>query len=63
MKAQVVFKSAEKQFWLDMSERRAHNAYCMAGGKETWASYTQRRNGNRLASMQLGMNKVKPTSL
>ena len=48
MKAQVKLKDAEKQFWLDMSERRAHSAYVAAGGKESWASYAQRRNGNRL---------------
>ena len=39
MKAQVKLKDAEKQFWLDMSERRAHSAYVAAGGKESWASY------------------------
>ena len=48
MKAQVKLKDHEKQFWLDMSERRAHGAYVAAGGKESWASYAQRRNGNRL---------------
>ena len=48
MKAQVKLKDHEKQFWLDMSERRAYSAYCMAGGKESWASYAQRRCGNRL---------------
>ena len=51
MKAQVKLKDAEKQFWLEMSERRAHNAYCMTGGKESWASYAQRRNGNRLFAL------------
>ena len=51
MKAQVRFKCHEKQFWLDMSERRAHSAYRMAGGKESWASYAQRRNGNRLFAL------------
>ena len=39
MKAQVKFKDHERQFWLDISERRAWNAYCMAGGKESWISY------------------------
>jgi len=54
MKAQVKLKDAEKQFWLEMSERRAHNAYVAAGGKESWASYAQRRNGNRLFALKVG---------
>jgi len=54
MKAQVKLKDAEKQFWLEMSERRAHNAYVAAGGKESWASYAQRRNGNRLFPLKVG---------
>ena len=53
MKAQVKLKDHEKQFWLDMSERRAHGAYVAAGGKEGWKSYAQRRNGNRLFALPL----------
>ena len=53
MKAQVKLKDHEKQFWLDMSERRAHSAYVAAGGKESWKSYAQRRNGNRLFALPL----------
>lgn len=53
MKAQVILRNSEKQFWLQMSERRAHNAYCMAGGKESWESYAKRRCGNRLFAIEI----------
>ena len=53
MKAQVLLKDKSKQFWLEMSERRAFNAYWVAGGKESWESYAKRRCGNRIIPQKI----------